>query len=122
MADNPVRLDDLTIDHVRGLHTQGDPLQHLADAVDTAAFMGDISDHLIGHFVDQARRAGASWTDIGQPWASASRPPSSGSCQGQAMTRTFRRAVDSAASPRARVPSSKPSRPGRRARRQGDRL
>src|SRR4051794_38761081 len=65
MADNPVRLDDL-IDHVRGLHPEGDALQHLGDAVDTAAFMGDISDHLIGHFVDQARRAGASWTDIGQ--------------------------------------------------------
>jgi ATP-dependent Clp protease ATP-binding subunit ClpA len=25
-----------------------------------------VADHLIGHFVDQARRAGASWTDIGQ--------------------------------------------------------
>ena len=33
---NPVRLDDL------------------------------IADHLIGHFVDQARRSGASWTDIGK--------------------------------------------------------
>jgi ATP-dependent Clp protease ATP-binding subunit ClpA len=25
-----------------------------------------VADHLIGHFVDQARRAGASWTDIGR--------------------------------------------------------
>ena len=25
-----------------------------------------MADHLIGHFVDQARRAGASWTDIGR--------------------------------------------------------
>jgi len=25
-----------------------------------------MSDHLIGHFVDQARRSGASWTDIGR--------------------------------------------------------
>ena len=65
MADNPVRLDDL-IDHVRGMHPEGDALQHLADAVETGGFLGDISDHLIGHFVDQARRAGASWTDIGQ--------------------------------------------------------
>ena len=26
----------------------------------------DVADHLIGHFVDQARRSGASWTDIGR--------------------------------------------------------
>ena len=25
-----------------------------------------MADHLIGHFVDQARRSGASWTDIGR--------------------------------------------------------
>jgi ATP-dependent Clp protease ATP-binding subunit ClpA len=30
-----------------------------------AAHMGEVADHLIGHFVDQARRSGASWTDIG---------------------------------------------------------
>jgi ATP-dependent Clp protease ATP-binding subunit ClpA len=28
--------------------------------------LGDLADHLIGHFVDQARRSGASWTDIGR--------------------------------------------------------
>ena len=28
--------------------------------------MGELSDHLVGHFVDQARRSGASWTDIGR--------------------------------------------------------
>jgi hypothetical protein len=65
MAENPVRLDEL-IEHVLGLHPDGDALQHLADAVSTASFLSDISDHLIGHFVDQARRTGASWTDIGQ--------------------------------------------------------
>lgn len=27
---------------------------------------GEVADHLIGHFVDQARRSGASWTDIGR--------------------------------------------------------
>ena len=26
----------------------------------------ELADHLIGHFVDQARKAGASWTEIGQ--------------------------------------------------------
>jgi len=28
--------------------------------------LGDLADHLIGHFVDQARRSGASWTEIGE--------------------------------------------------------
>jgi ATP-dependent Clp protease ATP-binding subunit ClpA len=28
--------------------------------------LGELADHLIGHFVDQARRSGASWTGIGQ--------------------------------------------------------
>jgi len=28
--------------------------------------LGELSDHLVGHFVDQARRSGASWTDIGR--------------------------------------------------------
>jgi ATP-dependent Clp protease ATP-binding subunit ClpA len=27
--------------------------------------IGDVADHLVGHFVDQARRSGASWTAIG---------------------------------------------------------
>jgi hypothetical protein len=31
-----------------------------------ADHLGEIADHLIGHFVDQARRSGASWTDIGR--------------------------------------------------------
>lgn len=31
-----------------------------------ADHLGDVADHLIGHFVDQARRSGASWADIGR--------------------------------------------------------
>ena len=31
-----------------------------------AEHLGEVADHLIGHFVDQARRSGASWTDIGK--------------------------------------------------------
>ena len=31
-----------------------------------ADHLGEVADHLIGHFVDQARRSGASWTDIGR--------------------------------------------------------
>ncbi|MXP21987.1 ATP-dependent Clp protease ATP-binding subunit [Gordonia sp. HNM0687] len=57
-----VRLDDLIVG-VRAAHD--DPLEQLAGAMVTAEHLGDVADHLIGHFVDQARRAGASWTDIG---------------------------------------------------------
>jgi hypothetical protein len=31
-----------------------------------ADHLDDLADHLIGHFVDQARRSGASWTEIGR--------------------------------------------------------
>ncbi|MDI5963109.1 Clp protease N-terminal domain-containing protein [Streptantibioticus silvisoli] len=65
MTKQPVRLDDL-IEHVLNQHPDGDALQHLSDAVTTSSHLGEVSDHLIGHFVDQARRAGASWTEIGQ--------------------------------------------------------
>lgn len=60
---NPVRLDDL-IDAIKKVHP--DALDQLSDAVIAADALGDIADHLIGHFVDQARRSGASWTDIGR--------------------------------------------------------
>ncbi|MBW5425983.1 ATP-dependent Clp protease ATP-binding subunit [Streptomyces sp. BG9H] len=58
-----VRLDDL-IDAIKKVHT--DALDQLSDAVIAADHLGDVADHLIGHFVDQARRSGASWTDIGK--------------------------------------------------------
>ncbi|WP_431679195.1 Clp protease N-terminal domain-containing protein [Kitasatospora sp. KL5] len=60
---NPVRLDDL-IAAIKNVHT--DALDQLADAVLAADHLGEVADHLIGHFVDQARRSGASWTDIGR--------------------------------------------------------
>jgi len=59
----PVRLDEL-ISTIKTVHT--DALDQLADAVLAAEHLGEIADHLIGHFVDQARRSGASWTDIGK--------------------------------------------------------
>jgi hypothetical protein len=65
MAMVPLRLDDL-IATVRSEHPDGDPLAHLSTAVVLAGQLGEVADHLIGHFVDQARRAGASWTDIGR--------------------------------------------------------
>jgi len=61
----PVRLDEL-IAAVRAAHPDGDPLTHLSDAVLVAEQLTDNADHLVGHFVDQARRAGASWTEIGR--------------------------------------------------------
>ncbi|GGV13342.1 hypothetical protein GCM10010182_37370 [Actinomadura cremea] len=57
-----VRLDEL-IDAIKKAHAE--PLEQLTDAVIAADHLGEIADHLIGHFVDQARRSGASWTDIG---------------------------------------------------------
>ncbi|MGW0882955.1 Clp protease N-terminal domain-containing protein [Streptomyces sp. NPDC002671] len=68
MATNPnitasVRLDDL-IEAIKKVHPE--PLDQLQDAVLAADHLGDVADHLIGHFVDQARRSGASWTDIGK--------------------------------------------------------
>jgi len=60
---HPVRLDDL-IDAIKQVHT--DVLDQLSDAVIAADHLGDVADHLVGHFVDQARRSGASWTDIGR--------------------------------------------------------
>src|SRR3954462_14587782 len=65
MSEIPVRLDDL-IDFVRRRRPEGDALDHLSDAVLASERLGEVSDHLIGHFVDQARRAGASWTEIGR--------------------------------------------------------
>ncbi|UGT40891.1 ATP-dependent Clp protease ATP-binding subunit [Nocardia yamanashiensis] len=61
---NPFRLDDL-IDGIKKARPD-DVLDQLSDAVVVADHMGEVADHLIGHFVDQARRSGASWTDIGR--------------------------------------------------------
>jgi hypothetical protein len=58
-----VRLDDL-IEAIKQAHPEA--LDQLSDAVLAADHLGDVADHLIGHFVDQARRSGASWTDIGR--------------------------------------------------------
>ncbi|MEU5877726.1 Clp protease N-terminal domain-containing protein [Spirillospora sp. NPDC047279] len=60
---NPVRLDEL-IEAVKAGHA--DALEQLSTAVLMAEHLDDVADHLIGHFVDQARRSGASWTDIGK--------------------------------------------------------
>jgi hypothetical protein len=62
-ATPPVRLDEL-ITYIKG--QDGTALDHVSAAVGLSEHLGEVSDHLIGHFVDQARRSGASWTDIGR--------------------------------------------------------
>ena len=63
MSHPPVRLDEL-ISYVRS--QEGTALDHVSAAVGISEHLGELADHLIGHFVDQARRTGASWTDIGR--------------------------------------------------------
>ncbi|HEX4531515.1 MAG TPA: Clp protease, partial [Acidimicrobiia bacterium] len=62
--DFPVPLDHL-IAYVKVLHPEGGALEHLGDAVLVAERLDEQSDALIGHFVDQARVSGASWSQIG---------------------------------------------------------
>jgi Clp amino terminal domain, pathogenicity island component len=63
MDPQPVRLDDL-INYVKS--QDGTALDHVSAAMRISEHLGELADHLIGHFVDQARKAGASWTEIGQ--------------------------------------------------------
>jgi Clp amino terminal domain, pathogenicity island component len=63
MDESPVRLDDL-IGYVKS--QDGTALDHVSAAIRISEHLGELADHVIGHFVDQARKAGASWTEIGQ--------------------------------------------------------
>jgi len=58
-----VRLDDL-IAAVTSAHD--DVLEQLSNALLLAERLDEVADQLIGHFVDQARHSGASWTEIGR--------------------------------------------------------
>jgi Clp amino terminal domain, pathogenicity island component len=64
MAEFPVPLDNL-IAYVKALHPEGEPLDRVTDAFAVSARLDERSDALIGYFVDQARRSGASWSQIG---------------------------------------------------------
>ena len=63
MSQPPVRLDEL-ISYIKS--TEGTALDQVSAAVRISEHLGELADHLIGHFVDQARKTGASWTEIGQ--------------------------------------------------------
>ncbi len=56
---------DTLITYVKTQRPSGSPLDNLSDAVAVSAALSDQADSLIGHFVDQARRSGASWSQIG---------------------------------------------------------
>lgn len=57
------RLDDL----IAAVEAANDsPLDRVAGAVRDAERLEQLADALIGHFVDQARGGGASWSDIGR--------------------------------------------------------
>jgi hypothetical protein len=64
MTEFPVPLDNL-IAYVRTLHPSGGPLDNVSDAFAVSEQLGEEADALIGYFVDQARRSGASWSQIG---------------------------------------------------------
>jgi Clp amino terminal domain, pathogenicity island component len=50
---------------VKALHPDGGPLDNVSDAFAVSTQLDEQSDALIGHFVDQARRSGLSWSQIG---------------------------------------------------------
>ena len=58
----PVRLDDL-IAAVNQAHQA--PLDRVGGAVELSGQLGETADALVGYFVDQARRSGATWAEIG---------------------------------------------------------
>lgn len=62
--DRAPRLDDL-IALVRATAPDDDPLAQLRTAAQLKADLDELADALLGHFVDRARRAGATWTQIG---------------------------------------------------------
>lgn len=64
MAEFPVPLDNL-IAYVRALHPDGGPLENVSDAFAVSSQLDEQADALIGYFVDQARRSGLSWSQIG---------------------------------------------------------
>jgi hypothetical protein len=64
MAEFPVPLDNL-IAYVKTLHPDGGPLENVTDAFAVSEQLDEQSDALLGYFVDQARRSGLPWSQIG---------------------------------------------------------
>jgi hypothetical protein len=64
MAEFPVPLDNL-IAYVKTLRPDGGPLENVSDAFSVSEQLDEQSDALLGYFVDQARRSGLPWSQIG---------------------------------------------------------
>lgn len=60
-----IHLPDL-IDQIRAEHPDGTALERLAAAQLQARALADLGDALVGHFVSEARRGGASWSAVGE--------------------------------------------------------
>jgi Clp amino terminal domain, pathogenicity island component len=65
MTDSVALLAAL-VDLVDERAAQGDDLDRLATAVAVAGEVDDLSDRLVGMYVDRARAAGASWSQVGE--------------------------------------------------------
>ncbi|MBA2280161.1 MAG: hypothetical protein H0W25_02860 [Acidimicrobiia bacterium] len=63
-SPTPPRLDDL-IALARAQAESDEPIALLSAAATLKAEVDELTDALLGHFVDQARRAGCSWSQIG---------------------------------------------------------
>lgn len=59
-----MNLDDL-ISQVQDSALTDDPIDRLSTAMGVKSDLDDLTDSLIGHLVDHARRAGRSWSEIG---------------------------------------------------------
>lgn len=64
--DNPSTPLNTLIAQVLDAHPGADPLARVAAACQAAADLDQVADHLVGHFVDEARAAGFTWTQIGE--------------------------------------------------------
>ena len=64
MTEFPVPLDNL-IAYVKTLHPEGGPLENVSDAFAVSDSSTSSRTRCIGYFVDQARRSGLSWSQIG---------------------------------------------------------
>jgi hypothetical protein len=94
MEPRPVQLEDL-IAQVISLEPDGTSSAHLSDAVSTAAHLTELADQLIEHFVNEARRTGASWTEIGRHIGVSKQAAAiSASCRRTPTTSTSWLAVD----------------------------
>jgi hypothetical protein len=64
MAETTLTLDML-IARVRAGYESASALDRLSHAVDVAARVAELGDNLVGFYVDEARRDGASWAEVG---------------------------------------------------------